>query len=196
LERAEDDGALIARCLGGEKDAFSSLVVRYQDRIWNAVYQRLGDAHATMDVAQEAFVNAYRALSTYRSEGSFYGWLFTIAMNEVRDHQRKTNRTLEKRSLDAPHGGERLEGRHVVAAPDDVAARDDEEHAEVEVRAALAELDEDDARVLVLKDIEGLPYADIAKILAWPLGQVKSKVHRARLRLRRKLELRERARTR
>lgn len=193
LDSADDDGALIARCVGGDRDAFSALVVRYQDRIWNAVYQRLGDAHATMDVAQEAFVNAYRALPTYRSEGSFYGWLFTIAMNEVRDHRRKQGRALDKQSLDAPRG-DKLEGRHVVAAPDDVSAREDEEHAEHEVRAALAELEDDDARVLVLKDIEGLPYAEIAKLLAWPVGQVKSKVHRARIRLRRKLEVRERAR--
>ncbi len=188
-EPKDDDAALVARCRSGDREAFSSLVVRHQDRIFNSVYHRLGDADAALDVAQEAFVNAYRALGTWTGAGSFYGWLFTIAMNEVRDHARKVGRSLERRSLDAPNA-DGIEGRHVVAAPDEAGPREDGEHAEHEVRAALADLDEDDARVLVLKDIDGLPYAEVAAAFDWPLGQAKSRVHRARIKLRRKLELR------
>src|SRR5262245_57774081 len=103
LDGSGEDAALVARSRSGDRDAFSALVLRYQDRIWNAVFQRIGDSHATLDVAQEAFVNAYRALDSFRGEASFYGWLFTIAMNEVRDHIRKAGRSLERRSLDAQH---------------------------------------------------------------------------------------------
>jgi RNA polymerase sigma-70 factor (ECF subfamily) len=190
-----DDGDLVARSRGGDRDAFSALVVRYQDRIWNAVYQRLGDSDAALDVAQEAFVNAFRSLDGFRAESSFFGWLFTIAMNETRDYVRKKVRSPEKSSLDAERG-DGLTGHDLIAAPEAGHAKDDEQHAEHEVRAALQELDEDDARVIVLKDIEGLAYIEIAKLLGWPVGQAKSKVHRARLRLKRKLELRERARAR
>jgi RNA polymerase sigma-70 factor (ECF subfamily) len=174
-----EDAALVARTQEGNRDAFSALVTRYQDRVVNLVYRRLNDREAALDVAQEVFLKAYRGLNRFEGQSKFFTWLFRITMNETISARRKRNRHQAPLSLNR----ETRDGQ----SPTDPADTTYEPSAEVErqddqamIRRAIFELDNDLGQVLVLRDIEGLSYAEVAKVLGVPLGSVKSRIHRAR----------------
>jgi RNA polymerase sigma-70 factor, ECF subfamily len=178
VEQAEalDDRALVVRTQEGDRDAFSALVVRYQERIYNLVLRGLGDA---VGVAQEVFIKAFRGLERFQGESQFFTWLFRIAMNETISARRRRDRRLKPVSLDRENAeGEKmsdpagtLEDPGAAAASKDDAAM---------VQAAIAGLDEEQAQVILLRDIDGRSYQEIAEILEVPLGSVKSRIHRAR----------------
>lgn len=174
-----DDVQLVTRAQGGDRAAFGSLVERYQERVLNLCYRRLNDRELALDATQEAFLKAYRGLARFRAESRFYTWLFRIAVNEATTaHRRRARRRAG--SLDAEGAeGERLPEPAADASYDPQAevSRGDERSV---LMAAIAELDEDQARVVVLRDVEQLSYQEVADILEIPLGSVKSRLHRAR----------------
>ncbi|RMG11158.1 MAG: sigma-70 family RNA polymerase sigma factor [Planctomycetota bacterium] len=174
-----DDRALVARTQEGEREAFSALVSRYQDRVVNLVYRRLNDREAALDVAQEVFIKAYRGLEGFEGNSQFFTWLFRITMNETVSARRRTARRRPPLSLDRGNSdGERLpEPPDSSYEPAAAAERNDETAM---IRRAIYELDDDVGQVLVLRDIEGLSYQEIASILGIPVGSVKSRIHRAR----------------
>jgi len=181
-----DDQHLIRECLAGDTDAYGQLVVRYQDRLYNTLVKVLGSADDARDIAQDAFVNAFQKLNTFRGRSAFYSWLFRIAMNAAVSQKRKTRRVTS--SVDATREQTGLE-------PTDTNPTTSPSHAlelserQTQVRNALAELSEEYRTVLVLKEIEGLKYEEIAEIISRPVGTVRSRIHRARVELRQKLEL-------
>lgn len=174
-----DDVQLVTRAQGGDRAAFGSLVERYQERVLNLCYRRLNDRELALDATQEAFLKAYRGLARFRAESRFYTWLFRIAVNEATTaHRRRARRRAG--SLDAEGAeGERLPEPAADASYDPQAevSRGDERSV---LMAAIAELDEEQARVVVLRDVEQLSYQEVADILEIPLGSVKSRLHRAR----------------
>lgn len=171
--------ALVARSRDGDREAFSELVVRFQDVVYNIIHQRLGDADASLDAAQEAFVKAYSGLSKFRGESSFKCWLLTISLREAENQRRKRKRQLPAGELAGvdPPAHEPAPGSWLEVS-DDVAS----------VRRALAEADEHDAQLILLRDVEDLSYQEIADALGVALGTVKSGLSRARARLRAALE--------
>jgi len=178
------DQALIDRSLAGEPEAFGELVRRYQDRLFGTLTHLLGSVHDAADVAQDAFVLAYRNLPRFRGNSAFYSWLFRIAYNSAIDHRRKHRRKTQ--SLDGHRdmtGDEPIDRR---SASDPAASLQSEERSR-QVREALDDLADDYRNALILKEIEGLPYEEIAAIMACPVGTVRSRIHRARLELRDKL---------
>jgi RNA polymerase sigma-70 factor, ECF subfamily len=174
-----DDVQLVTRAQGGDRAAFGSLVERYQERVLNLCYRRLNDRELALDATQEAFLKAYRGLARFRAESRFYTWLFRIAVNEATTaHRRRSRRRAG--SLDAVGSeGERVPEPAADASydPEAEVARGDERSV---LMAAIAELDEEQARVVVLRDVEQLSYQEVADILEIPLGSVKSRLHRAR----------------
>src|SRR5579871_832046 len=174
-----DVPALVGRSRTGDREAFSMLVERFQDVVYNMIHQRLGDPHLALDAAQETFVNAFLGLSSFRGDASFKTWLLTIALREAENQRRKRNRQLPARPLtdgmDPRDGSE--SPLHAAAAGDRVAL----------VREALAEADEDDARLILLKDMEDMTYVEISGALGIPVGTVKSGLSRARTRLHAKI---------
>jgi len=174
-----DDVELVTRAQGGDRAAFGSLVERYQERVLNLCYRRLNDRELALDATQEAFLKAYRGLARFRAESRFYTWLFRIAVNEATTaHRRRARRRAG--SLDAEGSeGERLPEPAADESYDPQAevSRGDERSV---LMAAIAELDEEQARVVVLRDVEQLSYQEVADILEIPLGSVKSRLHRAR----------------
>lgn len=181
----KDDQQLIDECLSGQTEAFGQLVVRYQDRLFNSLVNILGSADDARDVAQEAFVNAFEKLSTFRGHSAFYSWLFRIAMNAAVSSKRKTRRM--STSVDAAR---ERSGAEPADARADIRPSHQLETAERQllVQQALAELADDFRVVLVLKEMEGLRYEEIADVVGCPVGTVRSRIHRARSELRRKLE--------
>lgn len=179
------DQELIADCLNGQTHAFGDLVTRYQNRLYNTLVVVLGSVDDAHDVAQEAFVSAFQKLNTFRGSSAFYSWLFRIALNSAFSQKRKRQRVCV--SIDAAReqsGAEPID-RHPATRPEYAMETVERQAA---VRSALAELAEEFRTALVLKEMEGLSYDEIAGIVGCPIGTVRSRIHRARAELRLKLE--------
>jgi len=180
-----DDSALIERCRAGDIAAFEPLVEKYRQRVWRLAYNVLRDREEAWDVAQEAFIKAYQALPSFRGQSAFYTWLYRITMNVAADRARSraaqgrafgTERVPEEdweRVITDPNPGE--------ASPADAASRREERR---KIMQALDRLSEDHRQIIMLGDLEGLSYREIADTLEIPMGTVMSRLHNARKRLR------------
>ena len=177
----QDDRRAIDDCLAGRPDAFGGLVFRYQDRLFNAILRVVDNPDDALDVVQESFLNAYQSLKSFKGDAEFFTWLYRIAFNAAVSQKRKKRVVV---SLEAGRNGDGVpdpeddsEGIH----PGDTLEQS-ERHAAV--HAALARLSAEHRSVLVLKDLDGLKYEQIADVLGVPIGTVRSRLHRARLELR------------
>ena len=181
-----DDQQLIRQCLSGRTDAFGELVVRYQDRLYNTLVYVTGSADEARDVSQDAFVHAFTKLKSFRGNAAFYSWLFRIAMNAAVSLKRK--KRVASVSLDAVR---EHSGREPPDTRQDNQPSHSLESAERQkiVQDALSSLSEEYRTVLVLKEIEGLKYEEIAEIVDCPIGTVRSRIHRGRIELREKLRV-------
>jgi RNA polymerase sigma factor (sigma-70 family) len=177
---------LIAAALRGSIDAFNALVQLHQDAVYSLTYRVMGDADSADDATQEAFINAYRHLNTYRG-GSFRSWLFRIATNTSYDELRRRKRRPATSFEDLP-GGESDDG---PALPSQ-GATPEESAQQTELVTAIQDcingLQEDYRLALVMSDVEGYSYNEIAEVTGVQLGTVKSRLSRARLAMRRCLE--------
>jgi RNA polymerase sigma-70 factor (ECF subfamily) len=180
-----DDSVLVERCRAGDLTAFEPLVEKYRQRVWRLAFNVLRDHEEAWDVAQEAFIKAYQALPNFRGQSAFYTWLFRIVMNVATDRVRSraargrafgTERVPEEEwdrvLVDQPAGQE---------APDETAARGEDRKR---IEKGLATLSEQHRAIIVLSDLEGLSYKEIADVLHIPMGTVMSRLHNARKRLR------------
>jgi RNA polymerase sigma-70 factor (ECF subfamily) len=180
----DDDRRLIADCLDGRRDAFGLLVSRYQARLYNAAIRLVDNAEDAADVVQDAFLNAYQALHSFKGDAEFFTWLYRIAFNAAISLKRKKRAAV---SLDAVGTEGRIE-------PDDPSeyvkpgAAIERTEDETQLQEAITRLSHEHREVLVLKDIEGLKYEEIAEILGVPIGTIRSRLHRARLELRQLLD--------
>jgi RNA polymerase sigma-70 factor (ECF subfamily) len=181
---------LIQAARGGDRQAFELLVERHQDAVMTAAHYLVGDAEDAQDVAQEAFLRAYRSLAGFAGQSSFRTWLLAITTNAARSlatHRRAKKRTAREVRLDAGAEGEAIdppepEGR---GCPEGLAMRAELKEA---LEAAIAGLDQESRSALVLRDLAGESYEAIASAQGLPLGTVKSRIHRARLLLRERLK--------
>jgi RNA polymerase sigma-70 factor (ECF subfamily) len=177
-----DDRELIERCRAGDLSAFEPLVEKYRQRVWQLAYHLLRDREEARDVAQEAFVRAWQSLPTFRGQSAFYTWVFRIAVNLATDRQRQ--RGARARAF----GGEPVPEEEwtrtapdPAAGPEAVAARAEERER---LRRALDSLPAHHRTIIMLSDVEGLTYREIAEVLRIPIGTVMSRLHNARKRLR------------
>lgn len=189
------DAELIALCRGGDLSAFDVLVERHQNRIFNLCYWMLGHREEAADATQDAFVRAFRSLPNFRGESTFATWLHRIAVNTSLDAAARRKRApLPYSDVNAGDGDDH-ESPDIDSAPAPGTLADGEpasvalrRERHVAVRAALSRLPEHFRQALVLFEIEGHPYEEIAHMLQLPLGTVKSRINRARLRLRDELQ--------
>ena len=186
------DDELVRRCQDGQAGAFEELLDRYQDRIFNLVYRLSGHYQDAQDMTQDVFVKALEHIADFRQQAQFYTWLFRIAVNVAISRRRRGQR-VRFVPLDPPAsasadgdgqgGGVRLADERAEDPPEAV----ERDETNRRVAGAIGQLDEEFRGVLVLKDIEGFDYERIGEILELPLGTVKSRLHRARLELKRLL---------
>lgn len=172
-----DDARLIDQTLAGRPEAFGELVLKYQDRLFNTVFHVVGHAEDARDIVQEALVQAFIKLETFRRESQFYTWLYRIAFNTAVSHRRRRRPTV---SMDRV-----MEAANLEPQSDDNDPADNLEQKERcrQVRDAIARLGEDYRAVIVLREIEGCCYETIADVLDLPVGTVRSRLHRARVQL-------------
>ncbi|MEZ6056692.1 MAG: sigma-70 family RNA polymerase sigma factor [Planctomycetaceae bacterium] len=175
---------MIDRSLGGDTTAFGSLVDRYQDRLYGTLMHLLGSPHDALDVSQDAFVLAFQNLTSFRGDSAFYSWLFRIAYNASVSYRRKRRHPVASIDhMQENHGLEVVDGHHDVDPTHDLISQERQQL----VRQALDELPEEFRTVLILKELEGLSYEEIAETIGCPVGTVRSRIHRARGDLKEKL---------
>jgi RNA polymerase sigma-70 factor (ECF subfamily) len=178
---APPDAELVEAALQGDRDAFGDLVLRYQDRLFNTLLRIAGSREDAADAVQDAFVQAYLKLDSFRGDSQFFTWLYRIAMNVALSRRRRRR---PERSLDAAKTSAGEEPMDAAAAPHDRMLA--EERAQ-QVHSALADLGHQHRKILVLREMEGCSYEVIADILELPVGTVRSRLFRARLQLKEKL---------
>jgi RNA polymerase sigma-70 factor (ECF subfamily) len=182
------DAALVARARDGDRAAFDELVLRHEDRVYNMALRMLGNPDDALDLAQEVFLSAYRALKGFESKALFSTWLYRVTVNRCRDEMRR--RATVKHTRPTRLGGPDADDPAAdpparTASPEEAAAS---REATAIVAAAVAALPDEAREAIVLRDVEGLAYEEIADVLDLPVGTVRSRLHRARLDLKGKLE--------
>jgi len=179
------DSQLVKDSCAGDRDAFGQLVRKYQDRLYHGMVHKSGSPSDAEDVVQEAFVQAFLKLDTFRQESSFFTWLYRIALNLAWTRRHRSRRETPFADL-----SEFTALDHQVSdAPSDRMAQ--KEDCDL-VHGALASLRDDQRMILVLRELQGFDYATIASLLDTKIGTVRSRIHRARVALRHQLTHRAR----
>ena len=175
------DEELIKEFQNGNRDAYTQLVLKYKDRIINFIYRYMGDIDVAQDLAQETFYKLYINKDSYKQVAKFSTWLYTIAANlsktELRKIKRRKTYTVSSLSKDDREFVLQTPASEYVDEVSDVG------QAQV-LQLALLELDEEFRIIIILREIQELSYENISKILKLPLGTVKSRINRGKLKLR------------
>ena len=175
----EEDQQLVERVQRGDKRAFDLLVLKYQHKILGLIVRFVRDPHEAQDVAQEAFIKAYRALANFRGDSQFYTWLYRIAINTAKNYLVARGRRPPESDISA-EDAEFMDGDHDlkdIESPERLMLRDE---IEATVHRAIAALPEDLRTALTLREFDGLSYEDIAAVMQCPVGTVRSRIFRAR----------------
>jgi RNA polymerase sigma-70 factor (ECF subfamily) len=179
-----DEIALITSAQRGDLDSFNSLVLHYQDIVFNTALRILGDDELAADASQEAFISAFRSISSFRG-GSFKAWILRTVTNACYDELRRQKRRPTTQLEPETDDGEEMDSPRWLAdpsmTPEQKAEADDLEHA---IQHCLDALPTEFRAVVVMADIQGLDYTEVATAVRVPLGTIKSRLARARLRLR------------
>ena len=173
------DRELVGRVKKGDKGAFDLLVLKYQHKIVKLVMRYVRDPSEAMDVAQEAFLKAYRAMATFRGDSAFYTWLYRIAINTAKNHlvaakRRPVDFELDLQDPDQYELSNRLKD---IDTPEGLLLSNEIREA---VEDAIRGLPEDLRTAILLREIEGMSYEDIAVTMDCPIGTVRSRIFRAR----------------
>ena len=178
-----NDSELIQRARDGDSAALGELVRRYQDRLYNSMCKLLRDATEAEDVVQETWVLTVRKLHTFQGKSKFYTWLYRIARNvsATRRRRKRNVGSIDRAADEAP-----LQLPSNDPAPDERMRRSERVQ---QLYQALDRLSDEHREILVLREIDGLDYEEIAEVLGLPIGTVRSRLHRARGQLKEQLEL-------
>ncbi len=177
----DDDRRLIADCLSGRRDAFGELVSRYQARLYNAAIRLVDSPEDAADVVQDAFLNAFQSLRSFKGDAEFFTWLYRIAFNAAISLKRRRRVVVSLDSVGSTETSLEPSDHSESARTGASLERTEEESL---LHAAISRLSGEHREVLLMKDIEGLKYEEIAEVLGVPIGTIRSRLHRARLELR------------
>ena len=173
------DAQLVERVQRGDRQAFDLLVLKYQHKIHSLISRYVRDHAEVQDIAQEAFIKAYRAINNFRSESAFYTWMYRIAINTAKNHLVSRSRRPPATDVDVDETQDYAGANvlHNLESPDNLMQSD--QVAEV-LQHALETLPEDLRTAVTLREFDGLSYEDIADVMGCPVGTVRSRIFRAR----------------
>ena len=180
MSERDVDAELVARVQRGDKHAFDLLVLKYQRKIMRMLSRMIRNPAEIEDVAQEAFIKAYRALPQFRGESAFYTWLYRIAINTARNWQMANGRSPSTPNAIETEDGEtfsQIDNLTDISTPESLMAS---RQIVETVNAAIDALPDDLRMAIVLREIEGMSYEDIAQSMGCPIGTVRSRIFRAR----------------
>ena len=173
------DKEIIERVKNGEKEAYDLLVLKYQQRVINLISRFVKNHSDALDVSQETFIKAYRALPNFRGDSAFYTWLYRIAVNTAKNHLTVQSRKITKSDYDVAEI-EQIEGNMSLTeqtTPESLLAKDELQET---ILKTIENLPEDLKSAIMLREIEGLSYEGIAEVMECPVGTVRSRIFRAR----------------
>ena len=173
------DKEIIERVKGGEKEAYDLLVLKYQQRVINLISRFVKNHSDALDVSQETFIKAYRALPNFRGDSAFYTWLYRIAVNTAKNHLTVQSRKITKSDYDVADI-EQIEGNMSLTeqtTPESLLVKDELQET---ILKTIENLPEDLKSAIMLREIEGLSYEGIAEVMECPVGTVRSRIFRAR----------------
>lgn len=181
--RELDEAELVLRASGGDQSAFAELVERYRSMVYNLAYHSLRCADDAFDATQDVFIKVYRALGKFRGDCKFSTWIYRIAQNTVRDYIRARSRRITPMSL-SDYSDDGSEAKQ-LDIPDSAPSSDPSDSLERKlrrqaVREAILSLSDIHREIIVMREIEGRTYDEIAELLGLELGTVKSRLNRAR----------------
>ncbi|MBS3785248.1 MAG: RNA polymerase sigma factor RpoE [Gammaproteobacteria bacterium] len=179
MSTAEADKELVKRVQAGDKQAFDLLVIKYQHKLVKLVSRYVHDHAEALDISQEAFIKAYRALPNFRGDSSFYTWLYRIGINTAKNYLVSQGRRPPDSDIDA-QDAERYDIESRLKdneSPEALAHRD---QVEAVVISAIEALPEDLRTAITLREFEGMSYEEIATAMDCPIGTVRSRIFRAR----------------
>ena len=179
MSNQSSDKKLVKRVQKGDKGAFDLLVLKYQHKIVNLVMRYVRDPELALDITQEAFIKAYRALPRFRGDSAFYTWMYRIAVNTAKNHlaaQRRRPMNVEL-DLQDPEQYDLHAKLKETDTPEGVALSNELRES---VERAIAALPEDLRTAIILRELEGMSYEEIAQTMECPVGTVRSRIFRAR----------------
>ncbi|MCB1841328.1 MAG: RNA polymerase sigma factor RpoE [Halioglobus sp.] len=179
MSAADTDQQLVAKVQKGDSRAFDMLVLKYQHKIFGLIGRYVRDADEVQDVAQEAFIKAYKALPRFRGESAFYTWLYRIAINTAKNHLVSRSRRPPGSDVDIADA-EYYEGGGALRDIENPENALFGNELKVVVEEAINELPDDLRTAVTLREFDGLSYEDIAEVMDCPVGTVRSRIFRAR----------------
>ena len=188
--KSDNEAELIKAAANGDQSAFSELVTEYERLVYNTVKSKVLSAEDAMDISQEVFIKIWKALPNWRGECKFATWVYKVCINASLDFLRRAPERTESLSGRPDDDGDE---RPLDIADDSVQAsperRLEQSETTMAVRRAIAKLPEDQRQIVILRDIDGYSYDEIADMLSLGIGTVKSRINRARTRLKSLLEV-------
>ncbi|MBA5763865.1 RNA polymerase sigma factor RpoE [Vibrio sp. 404] len=181
------DQVLIERVQSGDKQAFNLLVLRYQNKVCNLISRYVNNPGDVPDVAQEAFIKAYRAIPSFRGESAFYTWLYRIAVNTAKNHIVAQNRRPPTQDVDAEDAEYYENGSALkeISNPENLTLSKELKQV---VFSAIEALPDDLKTAMTLRELDGLSYEEIAAVMDCPVGTVRSRIFRAREAVEKKIQ--------
>lgn len=178
VPESQTDQQLVRKVRNGDRSAFDLLVIKYQSRVASIISRYVYDSQEVMDLTQETFVKAYRAIGRFRGDSAFYTWLYRIAVNTAKNFLEARGRRPQG-SADVAEAENFDEGVRLrdASSPERMLQK---EQLQRELQRAIAELPEELRSAFLLREYDGLSYDDIARILECPIGTVRSRIFRAR----------------
>lgn len=186
-EDQQIDMHLISEVKKGNKQAFDTLVLKYQYRVFKLVARYISDPSEVLDVTQEAFIKAYKAIDSFRGDSSFYTWLYRIAVNTAKNHLVAMGRRIPESFFDISEIEQFLSKSNVkeYSTPERTLIYNEMEHMLFDI---IDDLPSDLRTAIMLREMEGLTYDEIAEVMGCPVGTVRSRIFRARESIEKKIE--------